>query len=135
MEQTVSNSQTFVVIAGFAVVFLMFLPIIIAHSRGRLALEVATILLTGISALGLGAAAIGGLTGGLLAAFLLPGMATCWFAALFCGLVAYLDKAEDRRNNEALFRLLYNDGYGLKPPKGRKMPRLESNDPEQFQRP
>jgi hypothetical protein len=118
-----------IVLAGL---FLAFLPIFVAHARGRLTLEIATILLTGIAVLGAGGVVAGAAAGGMVAAMFLPGVGVCWFAALFCGLAAFMDKSQERRDNESMFRLLYNVTAGLKPPKGVKMPKLQPDNYEQF---
>lgn len=118
-----------------AVVFLGFLPIIVSSARGRLVLEVAAILLTGIALLGIGALAVASFSGsGFAAALLMPLAGAFWFAGLLCGFVAYLDKAQERRNTELMFRLLHNDASRLPPPKGLKMPPLRNAEYEQFQR-
>lgn len=101
--------------------FLALLPIIIAETRGRLALQFATFLLCGLGVVVLVAGGVvlvaGGIaTGGgagLSLIVTLPVAAGLWFAALFCGLAVWADARHERRNRETVLRLLTNDARGL----------------------
>lgn len=94
--------------------FLLFLPAIIAESRGRLVLVFAavvfSILAFGVLALSLGLASA---AGALALPFAAMAAGFLWMAGLFCGIAAWLNSQQERRHREATLRLLNNDARGL----------------------
>lgn len=95
-----------------AAIFLVFLPIVVAQSRGRGPLVIGSLLLSVIGAAALVASASFGLGGLIFTAF----AAACWFGGLFCGITAFVDAAAERRTDELAWRLLHNEAGGLQRP-------------------
>lgn len=100
-----------------ACLFLLFLPILVISSKGRLTLQVAALLLC---CLGAAALFLGGITGaafyGISLLIALPAAAVMWFAGLCCAIAAFFDSAHERRMKELTVRLLMNDARGLGKP-------------------
>lgn len=93
--------------------FMAFLPVIIGDFASRKGLTVIALILCLLAAAGLAA----GSTFGIGGIFMIPAAAASWFAALFCGLFAFLDRMAERRQDEASWRLLQNDQRGLAEPR------------------
>lgn len=113
MDNLTSNSGAM----GFALValilFLAFLPMIIAVSKTGKILQLATTILCLTSLVGTFAViGIGGI-GGMIA---VPMLSAMWMASLICGLACCLNQAADKRANDMVFRLLYNEPESLKKP-------------------
>jgi hypothetical protein len=106
---TAANS---ILLLQIAVLILIFLPLLIAMSRGRGWLIAGTI---AFCLMALGGFFLSAVTG-LGAAIILPGVGLVWMAALFCGLAAFLDSAAERRSKEFCYRLLTNDARGMDVP-------------------
>lgn len=90
--------------------FLVFLPIIVAETRGRMALVFAAFILS-VLPVGLVAVSLAG--GALLGLSAVPIAIGLWMAGLLCGLVLWIDARIERRNRETTLRLLTNDARGL----------------------
>lgn len=88
-----------------ALLFLAFLPILLAEAKRRFVLSLAALLLCILSIAGL--FVIPGL--GIGAMLIFPLLAGTWFAGLICGLAAFLDAAAERRHHESIFRLIHGD--------------------------
>jgi len=94
--------------------FLLFLPAIIAETKGRVVLVLAAIVLSLLSmavlALSLGVA---GTIGALALPFAAMAAGFLWIAGLFCGLAAWINSQQERRHRESMIRLMTNDARGL----------------------
>lgn len=112
-----------VVIVAGALLFLGFLPPIVAATASRRTLMLAALLL---SLIAIGLFSLGAVAGlavqGWAVLFALPLAGACWFAGLFCGLAAFIDAAAERREAEMAFRLIYGDARGLAVPKDLRQP-------------
>lgn len=97
------------VLGGLAL-FLIFLPGIIAETRSRKVLVFAAVLLSVLPVLIMSVSLAGV---GIVGIYALPIACLLWIAGLFCGLAAWLDAAQERRNKETTLRLLMNDPRGL----------------------
>jgi hypothetical protein len=95
---------------GALALFLVFLPSIIAETRGRMALVFAAFILSILPVALVGMSFVGG---GLLGLSVLPIAGGLWMAGLFCGLAAWIDARLEKRNRETVLRLLTNDARGL----------------------
>ena len=91
--------------------FLLFLPLIVLGSRGRLPLQLGAFLLGALAAIVLVAAGLPG--SGFTFLVSLPAVAVLWLASLFCAWAAWSDAAQERRAKEMTLRLLLNERRGL----------------------
>ena len=113
-------------VTGLAVIifilFLAFLPVLIANSRTGKILQAATFTLCLTSLAGtFGAMFLGGL-GGMI---VLPALSAMWLASLLCALAACLNTAAERRFNDLSYRMIYSESENLTPPRGVSSKRLE----------
>lgn len=95
-------------------VFLAILPIIIASSRTGKILELATAALCLTALVGTIGSFAFGIMGPLV---VVPFLSALWMASLLCGLASCLNNAANRRANDMVFRLLYNEAENLDRPK------------------
>lgn len=96
------------------IVFLAILPMLIAESRTGKILNIATAALCLTSLVG----TVGSITLGVMGAFVVaPALSVMWMASLICGIACCLNKAADRRANDMVFRLLYNEPENLVRPR------------------
>lgn len=111
MNGTVPGLSVAIIAAG---AFLALLPAIIVASSGRLALQIAALLLCFLS---IGALLLGSIAGlassGLSFVVVMPVAAALWFGGLFCAIAAWIDQAHERRSKEMTLRLLMNETRGL----------------------
>jgi hypothetical protein len=107
-------ASNFGIAAVIAFLFLLFLPIFIMASKGRLALQIATLLLSILGAAALLSGVVAGAAfSGIPFVILVPISSGLWLAALFCALAAWLDAGHERRAKEMTLRLLTNDARWL----------------------
>lgn len=113
MNNLNSNSGAVGFILVALILFLAFLPMIIAVSKTGKVLQLATTALC-LTSLGGTFSVIGlGGIGGMIA---VPALSAMWMASLICGLACCLNQAADKRANDMAFRLLYNEAESLKKP-------------------
>ena len=110
-----SNAMAFIIIA--LILFLAFLPMIIAVSKTGKILQAATTVLC-LTSLGGTFAVIG--IGGLSGMIAVPMLSAMWMAGLICGLACCLNQAADRRANDL--------AWGLKSP----LQRFQIRRPQQL---
>lgn len=114
MEKLTNDPTAMAIGILVLVVFLGILPVIIASSRTGKVLELAIVALCLTSLVGTGGAF--GL--GMMGAFVvIPFLSAMWMASLLCGLACCLNNAANRRANDIVFRLLYNEPENLDRPR------------------
>lgn len=102
MEHNSAQTAVYLLMGISAVVGLA--PLIIFAAKSRSAIGWITLALTLVAGAG---GAMTMTAPGLASMVMIQGFATLWLGGLICGLVAFLDAAAERRNQQAIERLLY----------------------------
>ena len=108
---TTQPAMAFAILA--LIVFLAIIPMLIAESKTGKILNIATAALCLTSLVGTVGSIALGVLGVLIVA---PALSAMWMASLICGIACCLNKAADKRANDMVFRLLYNEAESLKKP-------------------
>lgn len=112
MTDSQSNVVGMVVLC--AVIITAFAPLLVLVSRSRKGLGNITTILTLVGIAGSGGSL---LAPGLVTVALLPAFGLLWLGALLCGIAGFLDAAAERRNEQAIYRLINEEPQRRTEPK------------------